>query len=111
MDPLEVGSVAEDGERDPVAERGPRGLGLVRRVRGDLFRISTGERDPEHLDEAVFGAVDVGRPLAVRRHPDPGMDLVRPELVEASRLVTLAGDRPEALLAQRLGGFEEEGLS
>ena len=38
--PLEMGAVAEDGERDPVTERGLRGLGLVGRVRGDWFRIS-----------------------------------------------------------------------
>ena len=41
MNPPEVGAVAEDDERDPVTERGPRGLDLVSRVRGDLFRLST----------------------------------------------------------------------
>ena len=41
VDPPGRGSVAEHGEGDPVSERGPRRLGLVGRVRGDLFRIST----------------------------------------------------------------------
>ena len=67
MDPPEVSPVAKDGELDPLPWGRPGGLGLVGRVRSDLFRISAGERNPEHLEEAVFGAVDVGRPARVCR--------------------------------------------
>ena len=51
MDPPGVGPVAEHHERGPVAERGPRRLGLVGRVRGDLFCLSSSERYPEDLEK------------------------------------------------------------
>ena len=56
-----MGAAAEDGERDPVTERGPRGLGLVGRVRGDQFSFAAAEGHAEDLEEPVVGAVDVGR--------------------------------------------------